>query len=105
MGALNRLIALKVNCLGVVIICAMTSFITVLLVQFPFFRSIEITGAVPNNPQVESLVGISVLECANGVYSPVQRKCVEQTVFDEEMKRLFSALGLDTQIYQRKDEK
>ena len=101
MSAFNQLIALRVNFLGVVIICALTSFITVSLVNLPFFRSVEDSGVVPNSRQAENLIGKSVLDCTSGVYSPVQHKCVPQMVFDEEMQRLFSALGLDTQIYQR----
>lgn len=44
-------------------------------------------------------VETSFVDCGSKVYSPVQRNCVSKEVFDQEMKRLFAALGIDTSIY------
>lgn len=41
-----------------------------------------------------------LINCDEGVYSPVQNKCVSQDIFDQEMMRLYSALGIDVSIYQ-----
>ena len=46
-----------------------------------------------------------VLDCNQLVYSPVQNKWVSQDVFDEEMIKLFAALGIDTSIYSMKDKR
>ncbi|WP_026481147.1 hypothetical protein [Ahrensia sp. 13_GOM-1096m] len=40
------------------------------------------------------------LNCGDLVYSPVQNSCVEKAVFNDEMQRLFVALGIDPSIYQ-----
>ena len=40
-----------------------------------------------------------VTACDEGLYSPVQKTCVSKQVFDAEMQRLFSALGIDTSVY------
>jgi len=47
--------------------------------------------------------GSPVLDCDAGVYSPVQNKCVSRAVFDAEMQRLFTALGLDGTLYQQSE--
>lgn len=41
----------------------------------------------------------STIDCEQLVYSPVQNKCVTAEIFDQEMARLFSALGIDSSIY------
>lgn len=51
--------------------------------------------------QQQKTNGKNVLDCNVGTYSPVQRRCVDQDVFDAEMKRLFLALGLDTTAYEQ----
>lgn len=40
-----------------------------------------------------------LLVCEDGVYSPIQKTCVDQATFDDEMTRLFAALGLDAGAY------
>lgn len=42
----------------------------------------------------------NTLDCEQLIYSPVQNKCVSKEVFEREMARLFSALGVDASISQ-----
>lgn len=98
-----NLLTLKTNVLGTVAIAILSSALTVVLSQWlgngsgDAERSVGPSAALSAAP---SAVGTDILVCGEQVYSPVQRRCVDQQIFDAEMKRLFAALGLDAGIYQ-----
>lgn len=100
----RKLLDYKFNVIGTVLISIIASTTTLVLASviennFAAIKSSEVpvpvTAAAPN-----------VIECDQGLYSPVQRACVSKEVFDSEMKRLFSALGIDSSSYdaRRKEE-
>ena len=90
---------MKLNAIGVVAVALMCSSFT--LTGSYFIEQILLTPAPEPTPILSAVPSTSVLECSEGVYSPVQRACVSQDIFDAEMKRLFSALGIDTAIYEQ----
>lgn len=96
--ALTKIMTLKVNMLACVAIAVLaslvTSFTSQLLVSKPASDQV-IAAQVPMAPAGP----VSVLNCPEGVYSPVQRTCVSQETFDAEMQRLFAALGINTSAY------
>lgn len=51
-----------------------------------------------------SKAGQRVVECGKQTYSPVQNICVDQHIFEQEMRLLFSALGINTKIYDRSNQ-
>lgn len=55
----------------------------------------------PLTPTAAGNLDGAILECEAEVYSPVQNRCVPQDVFDAEMQRLLTALGLDGSLYQQ----
>lgn len=95
MNLLTKIATAKTNIVGTALIAAGSSALTVLLVG----------GFSDSDDQLQSTATLplpataSVLECGAEVYSPVQRRCVSQDIFDGEMKRLFAALGIDASIY------
>ncbi len=97
---MQKLINLKTNVLGVLSIAVLSSLATVLFTQLlegQFLTPIEQPAQSASIPMAPS----GIMECKKGVYSPVQRLCVDQATFDAEMKRLFTALGLDSKAYEK----
>lgn len=92
---LKQLLNAKTSVVGTALIATGSSLLTVLALHGADLagQSMSPMAAMP------AMTTESVLECGADVYSPVQRKCVSQQVFDEEMKRLFAALGIDASIY------
>lgn len=54
-----------------------------------------------SKPGLRSLSG-EVMQCGDQLYSPIQKTCVDRSVFNAEMIRLYSALGLNTAPFQQK---
>lgn len=98
--SIKNLINQKTNILGVVSIALLTSLATVF---FTNFLQGQYLGSVEQRTQPASiaLAPSGILDCEQGVYSPVQRLCVDQATFDAEMKRLFAALGLNSKAYEQ----
>ena len=96
---LKTLLHIRTNVIGTLSIALVSSSATVLLSNWLI---------VGNQPVVRPGTLLSqagnandLLNCETGVYSPVQHSCVDQATFDAEMKRLFSALGLDARPYRK----
>lgn len=97
----NGILKMKVNIWGTLAIAIVASITTTFALEWIRFDAPASSALSASNLTTASL---SVLDCDEGVYSPVQRKCVLQAVFDAEMNRLFAALGLDTSIYRSNPE-
>jgi len=102
----KAIINLKINLIAVVGIAVISSVATMTTAKLWDSVSVSDGSAVPQTLSSSSspppnLAG-SVLKCGTDVYSPVQKRCVDQTTFDQEMTRLFAALGLDSKLYQTK---
>ena len=97
--SMQKLITLKANFLGVLSISVLSSLATVF---FTNFIGNEFPSAIEQAAHLEpmAMAPSGILDCEKGVYSPVQRLCVDQATFDAEMKRLFAALGLNTKAYE-----
>jgi len=95
MSVVKRILGAQTNIVGTILIAAGSSLLTAVTVG-TFSTSGEVA---PTASALPTMSATSVLECGQAVYSPVQRKCVSQQVFDEEMKHLFAALGIDAAIY------
>ena len=98
-----NLLTLKTNVLGTAVIAIFSSAATVLFTQWVLQPDVLV--AQPKTPPAQLFLsqlaaGADPMDCGREVYSPVQRRCVDQKVFDAEMKHLFAALGLDARIYQ-----
>lgn len=93
----QTLTEMKLNAFGVVVVALLCSSFT--LIGSHFIEQKILTTAPEPTSILNAVPITSVLECTEGVYSPVQRQCVSQNIFDAEMKRLFSALGINTAIY------
>ncbi|KPB00653.1 hypothetical protein [Ahrensia marina] len=93
----QTLTEMKLNAIGVVAVALMCSSFT--LIGSYLIEQILLRPVPELTPILSAVPSASVLECTEGVYSPVQRRCVSQDIFDAEMKRLFSALGIDTAVY------
>ncbi len=96
------LLTLKTNVFGTLAIAIASSAGTVLFSQWlSQTPSSAVQATVP--PVQMSVAGHAsaedIMACGQNVYSPVQRRCVDQQTFDIEMQRLFTALGLDSAIY------
>lgn len=94
MSAVRNLVELKANVLGTIAIACIASLTTSLATSY--FSSEEQAALSSSSP---ATFATSVIECGSEVYSPVQKKCVDQKTFDMEMQRLFAALGIDTEVY------
>lgn len=95
---LSQIIGVKTNIVGTVIIASVASVLTTLASSF--FISSDKSGPLTAAPASHSVTSqASVLDCGSEIYSPVQKTCVSREVFDEEMQRLFAALGIDTRAY------
>ncbi len=93
----RNLLEYKINVVGTVVISIVASATTLLLANTvdSLFAPAQITtSTAPVTARTTSVV-----ECEDGLYSPVQRACVSKEIFDAEMQRLFSALGIDTSAY------
>ena len=98
-----NLLTLKTNVLGTAVIAIFSSAATVLFTQWVLQPDVLVAQPTmpPAQPSLSQLAaGADPMACGAQVYSPVQRRCVNQKTFDAEMKRLFAALGLDAGIYQ-----
>lgn len=98
---MRSLLQAKTNILGVLFIALISSAATVYfshLLDTPRSENFAITGNPLARFQADSR---AVLECGENIYSPVQNRCVTRTVFDEEMKRLYAALGIKTAVFAR----
>ena len=98
---LRTLLACKTNLIGTVAIALLSSVSTVFFAHWMDGwgerEAVRSTGIPLVAAQPTSSAAIT--DCSSGVYSPVQKTCVDQQTFDEEMQRLFLALGLDPGIY------
>lgn len=96
----TAILNLRSNLVGTIAVAILSSLTTTLAIgYFGGGHSLQAGSSSITSPSPIAS-GPSVLDCENGVYSPVQKKCVSQDIFDAEMKRLFAALGIDTSIYQ-----
>ena len=104
--SIAKILTLKTNLVGTLFIALLSSVMTVGLFkgweQSSLWQTarIQSDGSTAVLPPGLPLGTSSVLECGNDVYSPVQKHCVDQKTFDQEMARLFAALGLDSKLYQ-----
>lgn len=94
--AFRNLLNVKINLLGAIAVSVMASASTIVLSKVidPLVNTNQMTPA-----SGLAVTATSAVTCKEGVYSPVQKICVSQQVFDAEMQRLFAALGIDTSIY------
>ena len=98
-----NLLTLKTNVIGAAAIAIFSSAATVLFAQWVLqpVGLVAQSMTLPAQPSMAQVAaGADPMACDVHAYSPVQRRCVDQKVFDAEMKRLFAALGLDAGIYQ-----
>ena len=104
----TKLTTLKVNLIAVVFIALGSSLMTVATAMWWDEMFVSNAAPVPqtlaNSTAAPPNLAASVLECGSEVYSPVQKRCVDQATFDQEMARLFAALGLDSKLYQTQGE-
>lgn len=98
---LNRILALKTNVIGTIAIALVSSVATVFAADWLEQRSNKNLGTLQGaSPSARiAPLGTALTDCEAGIYSPVQKACVDQATFDAEMQRLFLALGLDPSIY------
>jgi len=95
MKLLSKIASARANVVETVLIAAGSSVLTVFIMNG--FGHTEQTASLAGLRSVSTTA--SVLDCGAEVYSPVQRQCVSQEIFDGEMARLFAALGIDASIY------
>lgn len=84
-----------------------TSIVTSVLTSITVLYLNPVGGrseAVSISTNLHSTGNMPNINCTQGVYSPVQNTCVSQTVFDQEMKNIFTALGLKTDIYHQSEQ-
>lgn len=85
--------------IAIILVSAFVSAGTAYFVVQMFSPSlVNTTDLLSHSIQAAQLPSKS-MDCDELVYSPVQNKCVTQDVFDLEMARLFTALGIDSSIY------
>lgn len=94
---IRKLLDYKTNLVGTAIISVLASASTLALSKA---MDQVVVQPVTIQPAPITATGVQITACENGLYSPVQRRCVSKQVFDVEMKRLFSALGIDTSVYE-----
>lgn len=94
----SNIISFKANVVGTVMIASVASVLTTLTSSYLISsdKSVPLTAATAS---LSAASQRSVLDCGIGVYSPVQKTCVSREIFDAEMQRLFTALGIDTTAY------
>jgi len=97
------LLGMQTNLITVIAIVFLTSTTTGVVFHWllhPTARPIAGSVDRPTPRPLALQAGPSAIpDCSEGVYSPVQRACVDQQTFDAEMQRLFTALGLDARAY------
>ena len=98
MTVLRTILSARANIVGTILIAAGSSLLTTFSIDGQLWNTQSAPPALL--PAVSSS---SVLECGERLYSPVQRKCVSKQIFDDEMKRLFAALGINASIYASDD--
>lgn len=92
--------SIRTNVFGALAIAVASSFATV---AFGNWMKPQPSRSIATQPAFSPTATTpNILECDRGTYSPVQRRCVDQAVFDGEMKRLFEALGLNANAYQQR---
>lgn len=94
--SLQKVLNMKINLVATIAISILASASTIVISQAldPLFVS-----SASETSQPLAVTTSNVTNCETGVYSPVQNTCVSKEVFDNEMQRLFAALGIDTSIY------
>ncbi|MCP4936180.1 MAG: hypothetical protein GY927_18750 [bacterium] len=98
---MRSLLQAKTNILTALLIALISSATTAYFSHWldtPQSGNFTITGNTLARFQADSR---AVLECGERIYSPVQNQCVTRAVFDEEMKRLYAALGIETAAFKR----
>jgi len=95
---LPHIINAKTSVAGTILVASIASVLTTLTTHFLLAPETPTLFTAPQ-ATLSASGQASVLDCPEGVYSPVQRACVSREVFDAEMQRLFSALGIDTSAY------
>lgn len=93
-----KIVSFKTNVVGTVIVAALASVLTTVTTQYLSSPNAPLPVAAAPAP-LSTAAQSSILECGDGVYSPVQKICVTREVFEAEMQRLFAALGIDTSAY------
>ena len=97
----KNIIHAKTNIFGTMAIAVIASASTLVLANWISPIVVHVSNKPTSSALMNPVAASSTLDCDQGVYSPVQRACVDQAVFNDEMKRLFAALGIDTSIYQQ----
>ncbi len=95
---IKNLLETKTNIFGTIAIACLASLVTSTAMNW----ANDQPGDASNQTQLTNVAipqGPSVVDCETGVYSPVQNKCVSKVVFNQEMQRLFAALGINSSIY------
>ena len=93
----RNLLEYKINVVGTVAISIVAS--TTILMLAKTVDNLFSPGQITTSTAPLTAGTTSVVECEDGLYSPVQRACVSKEIFYAEMQRLFSALGIDTSAY------
>lgn len=88
---MRGLLDYKINFIGTVFVAILSTVLTISTYEIIINNDLADEAHMASQPSI----GSTVLDCETGVYSPIQKTCVSQHVFDQEMKRLFSALGID----------
>lgn len=96
---LKSILETKINLFAAVLIGCCTSVITNFTSHALFHSSNVRTLDTSALGRAPSLVQAPAIECGQQVYSPIQRSCVGQEIFDAEMQLLFAALGIDAKAY------
>ncbi|MEM7289141.1 MAG: hypothetical protein AAF412_02015 [Pseudomonadota bacterium] len=100
----TKILAAKTNVLGTIAVAVLASLITTVVTSHLSSSDSALHRTATLHMPTTAMAAASVLDCDDGVYSPVQKKCVSQDVFDTEMQRLFTALGIDTSLYRSQRE-
>lgn len=95
---MSSLLNFKANIVGTAFVAILSTSITIL--AYEIIIKDEVGVSLPLTEASKPALGTTVLDCDEGLYSPIQKTCVSQTVFDLEMKKLFTALGIDASPYQ-----
>jgi hypothetical protein len=95
---LSQIIGVKTNIIGTVIIALIASVMTTLTSSYLVSsdKSVPLAAATASLSVASQT---SVLDCGSEIYSPVQKTCVSREIFEAEMQRLFTALGIATTAY------
>lgn len=95
---MHKLLNYRASIIATVFIAILSSIASIS--TYEFIIKSDVSGGTQLANSSASTISSTVLDCEVGVYSPVQNKCVSMEVFDREMRRLFSAIGIDASPYQ-----